>query len=369
MVSVNKRTIKRGNMLKNIEFLRVIGCLAIVMIHLFNSVALHGLFSDINLYHKMYNFTSNGNKAVDLFFILSGLFFSIKIDTRKSIIEFLRKKIIRFYPVLIFVLILFFISSIFGITSFTLYDNILAVLGLNGTSLIIKNGNVGIFWYVSAMLWVFTLFLYLLKHYDKKNVNLFIFLSIFFCYSFIIHAKGGVINRQTQTFYYIFNIGMMRAIGGIGLGYFIGEWFKNRTFVIEIVWYKLLASILEIFCVVFIIRNLLFNKLQYDNQIIFIVVFVITIVLFLMKQGIISRFLESDIWSNLSKYTYSFYMTHAFIFSVLKGAVWNKHSEWVYSHPILNVFVALLMVFVVGVLTYHCIEKPFTKVLAKKSSR
>ena len=188
------------NKIKNIEFLRVIGCLAIILLHLFNNTRLHGLFGDIEIYDKLFRMTSNGQKAVDLFFMLSGFFFALKVDTTKSIWEFLKNKLIRLYPVLIFITLLCFVASLFGAMEFTLYDNILSLLCLNGTSLFISRGNIHIFWYVSAMLWTFLLFYYLLKNYEKKHVNLFIAILIFFCYSFIIHAKSGKINHNIQTF-------------------------------------------------------------------------------------------------------------------------------------------------------------------------
>ena len=58
--------------IKNLEFLRIIGCLAIIFVHLFSNSKLHQSFADISLYHTLYNMTNNGQKAVDLFFILSG---------------------------------------------------------------------------------------------------------------------------------------------------------------------------------------------------------------------------------------------------------------------------------------------------------
>lgn len=60
--------------LKNIDFLRVIGCITIILLHLFAIPRLSGLFPDIGLYTKLQSMTSNGQKAVDLFFIISGFF-------------------------------------------------------------------------------------------------------------------------------------------------------------------------------------------------------------------------------------------------------------------------------------------------------
>ena len=287
-----------------------------------------------------------------------------------TIWQFLKSKLIRLYPVLLWITLLAFIASIFGCFKFKLYENILTLCGLSGTSLVIKFGNMDIFWYVSAMLWTFILFYYLLKNYDKKHVNLFIAVLVFFCYSFLIHAKGGKINNNTQTFYYIFNVGMMRAFGGIGVGYFIAEWYKNninqiKTYIVSFK-QKICLSILEFMCIFFIINNLILHRPSFKNDFLYIVIFVITILLFLIRQGYISKWLENDFWLKLSKYTYSFYMTHLTIIDSLKGSLWKYNTDWVYAHPVSNIVLTLSLVFILGIFTYHFIEKPATIYLSQK---
>ncbi len=355
---------------KNIEFLRVVGCIAIILLHLYSDVRLHGIFGDIQLYDRFYRMTMNGQKAVDLFFILSGFFFALKLDTTKSIWAFLKNKLIRLYPVLLWITFIAFIASLFGVFKFHFYENILTLCGLSGTSLVLNFGNVDIFWYVSTMLWTFLLFYYLLQNYEKKHVNLFIAILIFFCYSFLIHAKGGKINHNLQTFYYIFNVGMMRGFGGIGLGYFIAEWYKNNVDNIKNLFInikqKICISIIEFACIFFIINNLMLHRPSFKNHIFFIVVFVITIILFLIRRGYISQCLENDFWPKLSKYTYSFYMTHLSVFNILRGSLWKYYPEWVYAHPVLNIELSLVLVFILGVFTYHIIEVPCTRYFSQK---
>lgn len=356
--------------IKNIEFLRIVACLAIILLHLFNKARLHGLFGDIEIYNKLWVMTSNGQKAVDLFFIISGFFFALKFNQLESIWEFLKHKFIRLYPVLVFGFIAYFLVSLTGAVKFTFYDNILNFLCLNGTLLVLKVGNLGQFWYVSAMLWAFVIYSYLLKNYRKENANLLIALLVFFSYGFIIHAKGGAINSHEQTFYNIFNVGMMRAFGGVGIGYFIAQWYqanadkiKNITLTL---YQKIAITALEFICIFFIINNLMLHKIHYKNHIIFIIVFAVALMLFLIRQGYVSRLLNSDCWQNLSKYTYSLYMTHIFIFDVFKGSIWKYHTDWVYAYPILNVLFALLAALVFGIFTYHFIEKPATAYLLKR---
>lgn len=347
--------------LKNIEFLRIVGCIVIIMFHLFD--ILYKNFSNYSLYELMHNLTSNGQKAVDLFFIISGFFFAWKLNLNLTLWEFIKRKLIRLYPVLIFLTVLSAIIAMFGVLHFNLYDNIINILCLSGTGIAFRlSSSTGLFWYVSSMLWVLLLFFFLRKNYDDKTINFLIVLLVFFAYSFILHAKGGQINSHVQTFCYVFNIGFLRAIGGIGLGYLFGEWYKARSNIIlqrKITLIpKILLTGLEIYCLFFIINNLMFHKSMYHNHIIYIIMFMLTIVLFVIKKGWISEMLNKDIFVFLAKYTYSFYMSHMLILLVLSETLWKAFPDFVVNHIVLNLIVTFLIIILFGVFTYHFVEKP-----------
>lgn len=356
--------------IKNIEFLRIIGCIAIMLYHFFNKVHINPEFFNINLYSKLSFMTSNANKAVDLFFILSGLFFALKLNSDLSLWEFVKKKIIRFYPVLIFLILLSAFIAMFGIIGWSFYDNIMLLSGLSGTSLVLDIGKIthlSQFWYVSSMLWVFVLYFYLLKNYPRKNIDLLIVIITFFSYSLLIHAKKGSIGGAEQMFYPIFNAGMLRAFGGIGVGYLIAQWCKDNCDRIKKIslniYQTAIVTILEFACVYFIINNLVLHRLHYKNQFIFIIVFALTIVLFIARKGVISRLLENNIFPYLAKYTYSIFMVHVLIYHILAGSIWKYHPELVFQYPVLNIICTIFIILISGILIYHFIEKLFIKYL------
>lgn len=358
--------------IKNIEFLRLIGCLSILMFHLCNKI-LNNLFSDIDIYSRLGIISSNGNKAVDLFFIISGLFFAYKLNTKYNLYDFIKRKIIRLWPVLLFIMGLSFVVSLTGIIPWNLNDNIFALLGFNGTSFILKKGqtSVGVFWYVSSMMWTLGIFYYMLKYFKIEYVNFIIAVSVIVSYSILIHVNSGQILGIEKTYYYIFHTGMMRAIGAIGIGYFIGSWYRNNEEQVKSRSLKLVnklgITIIEGACIIFIISNLMLRQSSYKNQFIFILVFSTCIFLFLIRKGYISYFLNNskvgDFSVYLSKYTYSIYMVHFFIFQVLKNSLWKTMPEFVYIHPIINIDIAILLVLILGIFTYHCVELPCAKYL------
>lgn len=361
--------------IKNIEFLRIVGCFAIVCLHLYRENLIM-LFPDVSIYLKLGDIIRNGQKAVDLFFILSGIFFAYFLNIKYSLWNFLKKKFIRLYPVAIFIVLIAFLISRFGVIDFSLYSNLLILLNVCGTPMWenIDNLYMGVFWYVSAMLWVLGIYYYLIRNFDKKKVNFVIFLIIFFSYSFMISAKGGKINNPAKTIYFIFNIGFLRALGGIGIGYFIGEWWKSEKEKIKIftvtLYQKLVITLIEFICLYFMINNLLFHKIKFKNDMIFIFDFIAVIVLFILKKGYISQILNDsflgDISTNIAKYTYSVYMCHKLIFAILANSLWKYFSNEVYNHPILNIVYTLVFVFIFGVFTYHFVEEPCAKYLKQK---
>lgn len=366
----NKETIK----FKNIEFLRVVAIVAIIFLHVFhNNMGMRPLNLQIPLYDKLDWMVANGQKGVDFFFILSGLFFYFGIAADNFSVawsNFLKKKIIRMWPIMVFGVLISGILASFGLLKFTYWDNIYALLFLNGTALHRVGGNIGVAWYCSAMLMHFILFLYLFKNFREKTVWLIIAVGVYVCYSIILQAKGYKINHNWQTFGYIFNVGMMRAWGGIGFGMLIGLWYKTnvekiKQFVPSILC-KLGISVLEFVCLYFMINNLILHRFHHFDHFMFIIVFVYLVTAFICNKGYISQLFNRDIFPRLSQYVYSIFIMHQVVVTALKRGLWTPHREWVQTYPITNIFLTLALILVVGVLTYHLVEKPAAKYLRKK---
>lgn len=344
--------------IKNIEFLRVIGCLAVVFFHLFRNKIFLETFTDVHWVYRLSK-VDHGYLAVELFFILSGIFFVLTLNTKLSLWEFVKKKLIRLYPVLVFVMLGYFLISLTGINEFEfkLYDNILCLLSLNGTGLVLERGrgNLGVFWYVSSMLWVLIPLFYSLKYFDKKVVNIILLGLVFLSYTFLVHADTG---------------GYLRAIGGIGIGYFIGEWYKNNKDMIEncvlSVKCRLFLTIIEFMCLFFIINNLFIRPMKYRNDMIFIAVFTIITVCFLFNKGYISKVLDNISWTYISKYTYSIYMTHIFVLWIISHTIWKSGLPIIQMHPVLNTAGILALIAAFGIFTYHFVEVPAKAYFNKK---
>lgn len=359
--------------IKNIEFLRLIAILAIVLLHIFHTGSgLSDFHFDGRLYEKLYKWTYNGQKGVDFFFILSGLFFYLgaAATTPAQIFDFTKKKVVRMWPVMFFAVLLAFALSLVGLIKFNYWGNIYALLFLNGTALHPNSANIGGAWYCSAMMFHFILFFYLWKNFNSKVFWLVLALGIYFSYATMLQAKGFHINHNHQTFNYIYNVGMMRAWGGIGIGMFIGRWYK--AFEAKIISFtptktqKIAISVLEFICLDFMINNLMLHRFKHFNHFMFIIVFTALVVLFICRKGYISQLLERDIFPKLSKYVFSIFITHQLVIASLKNSIWKHQREFMENYPVTNMLLTLGLIIILGVLTYHLVEKPAKKILSRK---
>ena len=329
----------KTNKFKNIEFLRFFLAWVVVIHHLKSYLLNKNLFGDLYIYLNKSSF--NGDKAVDFFFIISGFFLIYGFNKNLSTFDFIKKKIIRLSPLMLFFNIIYLILSLFiKSIKYQTYDNILALFFLN------ISGNLGefAFFYILVFFWVSILYFYLLKHLEIKYVNLF---SIILALSICIPSSG---------------------VGGMGIGYFIGSIYKDNEDKIENMKFNKITTffitLLEVFLFSWSVYYLLIHKISYKNNIIFILFFIILFILFLIKKGLFTKLLDDNLSVILGRYSYSIYITNFFILDMLKTFFW--HIDIIIIHPLLNVVMTMLLVLISSILVYHLVEKPSAEYLRRK---
>ena len=327
--------------------------------------------NSVPFYHYFSRATRNGQKAVDLFFMLSGLFYAITYSPALTTGKFLLKKIIRLYPVFLFCLAVYYILTLFSSYKFFIWNALLNIFGFNCTTYVIGDtGHLGVFWYASTMTWVLLLLHYSLKCFDKDKIKLAAGTLAFLIYGFIISSHHGKINSPTLCFHGIVTMGMLRGLAGISVGYIIGDWYKNNIKMIKD-WDvcfsgKLLMSFVTMSCLYFIIKYMIFVKWTFKNDTLFLVAFILLIVLFLLNKDFISRLLNNNIWGIFSKYTYSIYISHIVVIAYLKAFLLMHSIKFMIKHPIFNFSMIMTSVILFGVIIYHLVEKPCASYLRKR---
>lgn len=186
----------------------------IVYYHILHSNILPYIGSN-KIYDKLADLSTYSGYIVECFFIISGyfLFKKIKSNPNLPVVDFIVDKIVRLGPVLWFSIL---INVIFF--SQNIYDALFQGCFLQCVGLSLNYR--GINWYISPFFWA-SIFLFCFpKLMKEKHAVFLIGVLTYFSYVININYCNGGLGRETV--YGFLNLGLLRAIGGIGLGYIIG---------------------------------------------------------------------------------------------------------------------------------------------------
>lgn len=350
--------------IKNIEFLRFALILSVIATHLKQVL---GMFADkIPMYNAMKSAINWGWLSVDCFFMIAGFFMFLKTDFSQNFYNFAKKKFMRLMPLLWISLLLMLIVSTFTPIRLSFCDDIFMILNIHNVGLTFRTGDIGPSWFLSALFWTMCFYFYLKKCINEKLFNLITACIILFCYSFFIHSHVGHYLNEA----FVFNIGVMRAFAGLGVGYFLAMIYKDNYEKIQNtvlnIYQKLLLTAGEIVIFGFIFWNTCFHKMQYNNKMIIIISYIALLGLFIYKKGYFSRILDNNFSVFLGQFTFSIFVNHILIVKLWTIYICKQHFDWVISHPVLNIFLLYVVIFLFSMLVYYFAEKPCAEYLKKK---
>ena len=349
--------------IKNIEALRFLFILSIIACHLNRGVT--NVVENV-IYRNFYDFTQWSWLPVDFFFIISGFFLFGNINYSQSFISFAIKKLKRLMPTVLGVLLITFIVSLFTPYHWINHENLFTILNIQNVGLTLQNGNIPPSWFVSSLFWGMCFYFYLGKIVPLKVFNFVTACLIFICYSIFVHVP----NKGNFIYYYFINIGMVRALAGIGLGYFVRMLYNDYSEVIksqfDTLKFKIIFSALEIYLFFTLFYYLCFHSSSYNNVLFEVIIFLLLFICFLLHKGILSKLLENNVSSFLGKFTYSIFLSHYLIRDLWNIYIMNKCQHFVIYHPIINIVSVFIVSIVVGMLTYYLIEKPSAKFLKNR---
>ncbi|CDE89371.1 putative acyltransferase domain protein [Clostridium sp. CAG:729] len=346
----------------NIDFLRFIASIIIVLFHIFICEIRH--IKELGDFTAQYMpYVINGRYWVDFFFITAG-FFLFYSKKNNDFINFVKIKLIRLLPVIWFAVIVYMILSWFDLLNYKKYINVYTMLLINNIGLTTKNsmGNIHPVWFVSSLFWASLFYYYLKSLLSKKWFNFITIHLVLIFYVYIVNATVS----PAKIFENFICIGYIRALAGLGLGYFLYlayQKFQNFKFGIL---QRLFITFMEIYLLVFAVRNTVFHNISFKNISIFILTFAGMILLFTIKKGYLSTILNNKFLGYLGKYSYSIFVMHIIILDLIKKNLWVKNIDLFLTYPFLNIAIIILMCILAGILTYHLVEEPALKYLTNK---
>lgn len=356
---------KREN-LHNVEFLRFVFSITIVYFHILHSNIM-GCVGEDPRYLALQSLSGNAGLIVECFFILSGyfLFASVRDHGDMPFLAFAARKAFRLGPVLAF-------STVIGVLFFrqSKYAAVFNVLFLQCTGLSLEYK--GINWYISPLFWGLLFYFALLKYFDRKKAHVGMAVLVYFCYLVNITRCSGGFGRETV--YGVVNLGLARALAGLGLGYLLGL-ALNEADQLRLSaapgWEKRLSvgacavsTLLEAGILGFLLKYFLLGG-KYQNRMIVVVLFSVLLICFVCRKGLISRLLNAPLCSALGRYAYSIYVMQQTAFFLLQRTLWKTGLV---DRVGLCIGLSLLFSAALGVGTYYLVERPGMKLYSRLSA-
>ncbi|MBR1777431.1 MAG: acyltransferase [Alphaproteobacteria bacterium] len=327
----------------NIEFLRIVFTFVVLFFH-------------ISGYFKYF---SLGRYGVEFFFILSGFFFALTYGRCSSVYDFMKKRIIRFAPIIVFCSV---ICGIFksGIN----FSTLSADWFFFGNTLFNGDSYTGAAWYISVLFWITALYFYLLKTQRKETVYVIIAVLTFFGYAassrFGWGRFGGLGNKENIG--YIITQSLTRGLGGIGLGFFIALFYLNRKQDKNLFkpWQYTIAEI----CFLIFPCICMFNEKIFPSSIMMLIVcYAFLLYLFVVQKGYVSRFFEKPVFAKISRYVLAVYISHQSVgIPILRSFKILPSS---FSSNLMGIAVYIAFFCLIGFIIHHTVELPATRALKK----
>lgn len=327
----------------NIEFLRIVFTFAILFLHIAGR----------------FKYFSKGWSSIQFFFILSGFLFFLTYDKCPSICDFVKKKIIRFTPIIVFSSI---ISGIFK--SEIDFSTLSADWFFLGNMLMSRDSYTAAAWYISVLFWITTLYFYLLKTQRKETVYVIIAILTFFGYA--AHARFGwgrlVGLGDKGNIGYLITQGAMHGVSNIGLGFLIALFYVNRKQDKNLFkpWQYTVAEA----CFLILPCISMFNQKMFPSSVMMLIIcYTFLLFLFVVQKGYISRFFEKPIFAKISRYALAVYISHQPISIPLLNYLKIEPSS--FSSRTVGIAVYILFFCFIGFIVHHVIELPATRALKK----
>ncbi len=345
----------------NVDFLRIVFVVLIVYYHFIKT-------SYVAAYHIpiLENLAKNvgwaGTICNAILFVISGFFlFPALIKKEEPFIKFAIRKLLRFWPTLVFAVICIGILDLFGLVKFDVGQNILNIFLMTAGSggLTHKLTNLNVTWFVCALFWC-SMFYKALYNVINDNFKFNFAVSIILYFNLVIFLNS--ISKDYQVVHGIFSKGGASAMALIGVGILLYQLFQ------QINWDKIktnpfVITLCEAGLITYLTWGCIFKKFK-ETYMVMLIASITLFVLFLINRGYISRFLNRPFASAIGKYAFAIYIMQEVSFVFYKNFFW-KDSILVTAHPILMIFLSLSFSIILGVLTYHFVENPCAKYLKK----
>lgn len=373
---MEKLSFGRKIRIEKLDGLRGIFCLLIVFLHIEKELIPIRLFSNF--------FVRESYIFVDYFFVLSGFVISLsypKIFEFNLFSNYLKKRFVRLYPLLIYTTIIMFLWILFRdyiatikphlfekvkgeSLSFNFQKLIDTLLLTNSTKLLGNTNGINYpTWSISAEMisyFLFGLISWIFKEKKKIILLAVYFFSLAFCILY-------------QKYFFGSEFGFVRGIMCFSAGSLAYELYMIKKIKIAPIFENILPFVLLLlmFILYYLYPGFDFKMNTISKQIfgaIFIPTFFsISIYILTQTNSFFSKILESKILLFLGKISYSIYLNHALMIILIpKFFLRIVKVEPTELNQILVLVLTLIIIVAYSLLTYNIIEKRCQKLFSNK---
>lgn len=314
--------------LGNIEFLRLIFTLAIVVFHVSPAVHLE----------------TYGWQCVEAFFILSGYFLAFTYSKERNVLYDAWNRYIRFVPLVI----------VGGLLMNGGWQSFLAIFMIQGAFLpyeVVPNIAA---WYIVVLFWCSLFFSALFRLLDRRKLIFVTSVLVFFLFTQTLTFKSELSPSWLST---VLGYPLLRGLSCMGLGVILCHFCpKVETKACRISVPYSIAEIIVLMYVIISIFTASHNSLT--GWIYLPIVHGALLYLFLQQRGICSRLFSFPFFSKLSKYTLSIYLTHGAIQVTATQYFKDAFPGLIESNPYTYIICAVICSVFLGIIAYYIIEIP-----------
>ena len=347
----------------SLDFLKFASCIGLLWLRYRKYTSPDGIYFGENLFNEL-DRGIDLRFLVEIFFVLSGFFMFTYIEKIKdglSLERFMIKRIIRIVPMLcistvILELLLYLLmrsGNTHGLDIYqpALFGIVSACIGVEyGWGLIDAHINTES-WYLDILLLCYLIFYIIIKLSKKTKINE----KYFFI---LMLAIGGFCTMQEYSFPFL------EAYNGRGyLAFFIGVILASYLDRTKINLSHIIASL--IWLVVYGLYHVFGpHYLQYGKSFM-VSMFIAPALVILLKTGVAEKIFKWKGWGELGKISFSMYLIHVVVIIAVFNVTDALGISIDYAHEIM-LLAYIVLVVVLGALTYYCVEKPLTAYLQKK---
>ncbi len=253
--------------LKNIEFLRILFTLFVLVTHFF----------------AIFKIDNTGGQAVQFFFLLSGYLLALTYRPERKILDIAINRYIRFVPLVVFG----------GLLSSGGWKSFQGLWMMQNTGLMGDVPNAPA-WYIAVLFWCTLFFIGMMKAFGKKQLLLILAVICFTAMLANIHCpcKAGTPAADRLPLYGILTRGLLRGLACMSIGILLehfcrrvqGEHVKRAQ--------KLVYTAAELAILTYIIWGCFDRFIMLSGFAIQVLSHVALLYLFVLKRGLISSMLE-----------------------------------------------------------------------------